>query len=45
MLREGRDPVIACGNGALQLTDVTLNGADEGGTKAEICRSLRQRLI
>lgn len=36
------DPVIACGNGVLRLTDVEVEG--EAGGKARILKSLRQRL-
>jgi methionyl-tRNA formyltransferase len=39
------DPVIACGDGALRLTDMTIDGLDDPMlAKATVARSLRNRL-
>lgn len=45
MLREGDDPIVACGSGTLRLTEIELD-IDVTGTaaKAEVARSLRSRL-
>ena len=43
--RIGIDPVIACGDGVLQLTDVTVEGvADAEDAKRQVLASLRTRL-
>jgi methionyl-tRNA formyltransferase len=46
MLRAGDDPIIACGEGCLRLTDVSLDGETDGAvSKRTINRSLRHRLL
>ena len=45
LLRQNTDPVIACGDGTLKLTEITIEGMDDqDAAKREISRSLRSRL-
>jgi methionyl-tRNA formyltransferase len=39
------DPIVACGSGALRLTDIFLEGVESSLAKKEVGRSLRSRLI
>jgi hypothetical protein len=45
MLREARDPVIACGNGALRLEEIEIEEVDSADAKDVVGRSVRSRLV
>lgn len=45
LFRYKGDPLVACGDGVLRLTEVRLEGIDDETAKKEICRSLRNRLV
>ncbi len=45
MFRQGEDPVVACGSGALRLIELSVEGVDDDEAKRIVGRSLRARLL
>jgi methionyl-tRNA formyltransferase len=45
LLRADGDPVIACQNGAIRLTDISVDHEGQRDAKAAVTRSLRNRLV